>query len=403
MVLSLNGFKHPEQKRCIIFVSEVARWRAVRFVSKTKHDSTMDKYNLHRLAIIVLLIVPGFVHSNTQNSFFEKAGLSMHGGRVVPHDKAIDPLAKGAFLMKHLSFSGQVKGDHEWHALYNYPELGLNFLYTDLGYPEVLGKAFAFFPHIAFNLFSAPNFSMGHNQGIGIAYLTRPFHESTNPENAAIGSAVNIVYNMTLEARWVFTPNWTVYSGLSLTHFSNGRIRTPNKGLNIPAVKLGLGWNFSDNPVARPAPVKRRYSMRPEWITLTSGGLSSTYPPGSPVSRRFSVQSTFHYPLSQKTGAGLGYDFFYSERKQSAGQDQTHSIWYNLHGLHLAWQQSFSKLSFIFHKGIYFHDKSNFNESLFYHRVGFRFNPFGGIVFSLSLKTHFFQAENLEWGIGYKF
>ncbi len=360
---------------------------------------------VRRILLLSSVLIFAFLNiSQGQHSFFlNRIDYAAHGGFVAPHQSTMRHLTKGHFVMHHFALSGKAKGQFAWHQVYDFPEMGLNFLYTQLAYPEVLGEAYALFPHVLFRITGSDRFGVYARHGLGMAYVTRVFDLADNFRNNAIGSHFNIALNMSLESRWDFYPGLTFISGVSLTHFSNGRVKTPNKGINIPGLKLALAWNFL--PEARDAVdfPELPHERKPALVFLATGGISASYPPGSVLNRRMSLNTTATYPIGRKVRLGAGYDFFRSEHRIKLPGEFDQTGFFSLHGLHMAFQQDFSRMAFIIQKGVYIYDKHSFSETIYYHRAGFRYNVYRNFLLNLTLKTHFFKAETIEWGVGYVF
>ncbi|MCD4698337.1 MAG: acyloxyacyl hydrolase [Bacteroidales bacterium] len=72
-----------------------------------------------------------------------------------------------------------------------------------------------------------------------------------NPYNDVIGSWLNVYFNFNLDTYWRLSERMDISFGLDITHFSNGRFRTPNKGMNLMGVNLGVAYNFSPMNIYR--------------------------------------------------------------------------------------------------------------------------------------------------------
>jgi hypothetical protein len=329
--------------------------------------------------------------------FFDRCNLSVHSGFMMPHSESMQHLSKGNFNLYHISVSGQTLGSKTWHHQYNYPVLGFDFLWGNMAYPEVLGSAYAFFPNASFPIFRGSRVKISHQYGLGMAYLTKYFDKDYNYKNNAIGSPFNIALNISTEASVLIYSGIYVNSGISFTHFSNGSGKLPNKGVNIPSVKLGISYLFNNSLVETPTDIKPEIRM-PEIYAIFSAGKPSVFPLGSGRHYRFNLNATYAYPIAKKDRVGFGSDIFLGENTSN----ETPSFVFNP-GVFVSWQRDYSKLSFTLANGFYAWDKHNFYDKIIYHRVGFKYNVVGNIMLNLTLKTHFFKAEVIEWGIGYKF
>lgn len=336
-----------------------------------------------------------------EKGFFLSMDGALHGGFIIPHDKVVAHLAQGHFAMRHFSLSGRATGNAPWHELYHFPEIGINFIHTDLGYPDVLGRAIAVFPHLTIKQFGNEKLGFFTRYGLGIAYITHTWNKERNFRNSAIGSSFNVALNISLELRWQLFAQWQLQSGLSFTHFSNGRVSTPNKGLNIAALKMGVAYQFK--PFEKPEPIVTytQNNNRPQIQMMASAGLSGNYPPGSKASRRFSFSSTASMPANKKIRFGAGYDFMTIEGYGATPSDGQKMEFFAAHGLHACYQQHLSKTSFFIQKGIYLSNADPFNRETFYHRAGFRYRIYERILLHLAIRTHYFKADHIETGIGF--
>lgn len=350
-----------------------------------------------RSLVVFMLLVASISNSQASggNRFFGEASVKIHGGYVLPHDKQMHHLSVDNFLLYQVSLSGQTRGNKAWHHLYNHPYLGFDLLFGGLGYDEVLGRALAFFPHIRTGLLHTSSLSLELKHGLGLAYLTRSYHPVNNEENIAIGSAMNIAVHSSLNLNWQFTPEWRLLAGLSLTHFSNGKIETPNKGLNIPSAHLGIAHHFSKPELLPQSPASEKPQI--EWLAIAAGGFTASYPPGSGRSARYSFTTTWNYAVSKKHKLGLGYDFFFSYPEKGEGNGNP----FINHGLHFSFQQDYSRMAVVLHNGVYLWDPAGERQYFYYHRAGLRYRAGERLIVNLSLKTHLFQAEFIEWGVGY--
>ncbi|MEE4177496.1 MAG: acyloxyacyl hydrolase [Bacteroides sp.] len=323
---------------------------------------------------------------------------------VWPHAPGMDPLKTGVFPMIHLGVSGFPSGLKSWHHNYQSPELGFTFLYADLGYPEVLGHAWGLFPHISIPLVRKNQLSLNLRYGLGAAWLTNYYTEPENELNIAISNPLNILMNTSLELQFPLPGNWIMRAGYGMTHFSNGKTRTPNKGLNIPALKLVLAYEFIPPAPMQQAPMEKRenYSLR----VFGATGYTRLYPPGGPAYMEFTLSTTFSRNLSEKVSLGLGADLFwgFSDREVLRRKDQLPASPAGLlkPGLHFSYEQWFGKTAFIIHQGFYLY-AANTKDGPGYNRIGFRHHLTEKWLINLSLKSHLFRADYFELGVGYRF
>lgn len=334
---------------------------------------------------------------------FTRAETAAYMAWVWPHAPHMDVLNRGLFPMIHMGFSGFPMGTKAWHHAYGFPELGITILYADLGYPEVLGHAWGAFPHISIPLFTKGTLSLNLRYGLGLAWLTQYYSEPDNERNIAISNPLNILMNTGLELHCPLSDQLTLRGGFAMTHFSNGKTRTPNKGLNVPALKIALSYAFSDVP-----PRQAAQDGNPETRSLRfygALGYTRLYPAGGPAYAEFALSTTYTRQLSQKVALGLGADLFwgFSDREVLRRLDQQPLSLAGLlkPGLHFAFEQWFGQTAFVLQQGLYLYAANN-NDGKGYNRIGFRHQWSDKWLISLSLKSHLFRADFIEWGMGYR-
>ncbi len=361
---------------------------------------------MKKAAITILLILYCYCLFS-QNNFFTNAEASYHYGFVAPHNEDMPHLYQGWFPSYHISISGKTRGNKEWHQLYRYPYLGIDFSYSGLGYPEVLGDAYTVMPHIKFNFINTKSYRLNARYAVGIGYLTKKYNYTENYRNTAISSHLNLAVNIVFENEFIIAKKYSTVLGIGFSHYSNGRTNTPNRGLNIPAVKLGFSIDKNNYLQAENDLTEYKNNRSKDLLILAFGGMAASYPSGSKMSPRAGITSVYSLPINQKYRIGLGYDFFYYHNNRHllshvVERESEHIQWHINHGVYFAFQMDFGKNAFFLHKGVYVYDKYNFQDNLFYHRVGFRHTMNDKIVFNISLKTQFFTAQFFELGIGYK-
>ncbi|MCU0370931.1 MAG: acyloxyacyl hydrolase, partial [Bacteroidales bacterium] len=201
----------------------------------------------------LLIMVTG--HATAQNHFrhnLRSPSLVLEGrvyyGWTLDHHIEMTPY-KRHYPAYEISLIKATYGRARWEYMYNYPLVGLSYWYSDLGKTRPLGSGHAVFPFINFPLLSKKGFNIYFRLGVGIGYLTRKYDRYENYENLAIGSHINGAVNLLLEGRLRLGGRFIASGGISLMHFSNGAIKQPNYGLNMPGINVSLAYRISrENP-----------------------------------------------------------------------------------------------------------------------------------------------------------
>lgn len=138
------------------------------------------------------------------------------------------------------------KKERLWAALHQYPQIAYLMGYQSLGNAEVLGHAVYAVPSLNFRVFQAGAFQGQFRIGWGLAYVTKSYHSVFNAQNIVMGAALNACATVRFLTHYQVHPSWKVFLGLSATHYSNGGFVHPNLGINIPAIQVGLQYEWGE-------------------------------------------------------------------------------------------------------------------------------------------------------------
>ncbi len=304
-------------------------------------------------------------------------------------------------------------GKHKWERDYNYPLIGVTFLYSALGNSPSLGQSYALMPFINFPLFKKKDLMFGFRLALGLGYLTKPFDRINNYKNLAIGSHFNAAVNLLIEARYRINYFLTVTSGISLQHFSNGSLKLPNYGLNVPLLNVGVALrpfkanqNIDDRFYAPTDPYE---AIIYKTLEFNIGGLVGYKNMQAVFGQNFIVfhlfENTF-FRISKKSKVGFGLDFSYDPSQLKILEQNGTPVHNNLSiirpGINGAYQLVMSKVGFIFNMGCYLGGKEKSNGPL-YEKFAFQYNFSKDFFATIMLKVHWGRADYIGWGLGYKF
>jgi hypothetical protein len=330
-----------------------------------------------------------------------------HYGYIISHRHNMGNLIKGHISGVELNYIFRTDGSKTWHQIHNYPEVGLCALHMYLANPKQLGNMEAIYPYANIRLNNCSK-KIGFNLrlGLGLTYITKPFDRIENHQNAAIGSHLNGFVNIRLAAHTYIKNAWRLDAGVGLTHASNGAYSTPNLGLNLATVNLGLGYAFGNKLITckKDTISKCSKSWEPSIIFVT--GIKELEAPEGPKYMAYGLQANFYKTINHKTKLGGGLEFTYNTA--------TKQVWINDSvpnpsfsdilqvGTKLSYSFNMHRLSLPIDFGVYVFKKQDFN-GMFFHRIGIRYLVTKHLIANVTLLTHFAKADYFEWGIGYKF
>lgn len=327
-------------------------------------------------------------------------------GYIIWHHKSMRYLSKSHFPLFEGNIAIQTNGKNQWEQYSRYPIKGIKLLYIDLGNPDVLGKAFSIMPYLSFPLAKGKRLSFNFRFAMGMAYITKCFDRTANYTNTAIGSHLNAAVDLNFELRAKLCNSLSLTGGVGFTHFSNGAIKSPNLGLNIPAIYLGLAYKPSKKPIEYIKHDKPPYNKRIQYRVLFSYGISNMYIEDPKFYPSYALSGYFLKPVNIKQKIGLVFDLFYEtenfEYLRRENVNLKSDIGILRPGLSLTYVFDFDKLSLILQMGGYLYTKYKGNGYI-YDRLGLQYLVGKHYILNLALKTHFAVADHVEFGVGYKF
>lgn len=302
-------------------------------------------------------------------------------------------------------------GRERWQAMYGYPFIGMSYWYSPLGNSPLVGNAHAVFPYVNYPILRNYKHELNFRVGLGLGYLTKRFDRLENYKYIAIGSHINAAINLMAEYRWRFNPRMNAAVGLALMHFSNGSTKTPNYGINTPALNIAFAYRLSkENSYLSKKEVPSLYTFEfPEnkSIDFSLGATAALKDMGSEYGRTFMIYNMFGTitkRFSFKSSAGIGFDLthdesdFYFAKLNKLEYERNSEI--RRFGIGPVYQLSMSKLSYNFGLGFYLRGKLTPTNTYF--KLGLQYQITKGLFTNLTLRTHFGQADFVGIGLGYK-
>lgn len=352
--------------------------------------------------ILVLCIsLGGFLTAQAQ-----EWELSYFRGAILKHNDQMSHLVESHPQALLLQYYLQPDSQKPWQQHYNFPKYGFSLLYQDFASP-ILGEAYAAGVHLDFY---AVNRQLQFQISQGIAYVNKPYDKLTNPKNNAFGSHLLSSNRFAVQYKpEQLVGNWGVQLGLHLQHFSNGRTKMPNSGINTVNLAVGLNYNPKawEEPLRDTALVSIAEPLH-YWAHLRGGvnessivgsGLDPFWHLGVGIDKRWCYSSAWQ----------VGVDLFWTKSVDEYIRymvqaypdrygNQAKADYFRL-GLMAGHEWFFDTFSIETQLGTYLY-KDFAYEADVYQRLGFKYYLTPRFFVSASLKSHGFRAEAVEWGGG---
>lgn len=334
-------------------------------------------------------------------------GMNAYYGFVLQHKEALGQLIHGHPFGAEVYYEQIKNGRYYWEQAYRYPHVGFAMGYYGLG-NVALGKAIYLIYYLEKPLLKGRRGELDMKLGLGAVYSTHPFNLENNYKNIALSSRFSYAMRCALSYAYTVTDNLTVKSGLTLTHFSNGAFKTPNSGINLPMLYLGV----SCTPKAKEI-IYHQDAATPAWSKKWSVNLSGAFTIkefGLPGGRKYPglvLMAHLSRRLNYKSALNIGFDGIYNtslkeEIRKNSSIDQTHRPDFKRVGFAFGHELYISQhLSLLTQLGIYVYKHYNsVVDAPIYQRYGLKYylnqHLFGGMY----LKAHYGTADFVEWTVG---
>ncbi len=329
-------------------------------------------------------------------------------GNIAEHSPDISHLITGHPSGFMLGVSKKTFGFKEWERQYNSPDWGFSFIYQDMKEPS-LGENYALYGHFNFYLIKR---NVMLSVGTGLSYNTNPYDSDSNFEDNAYGSS--LLSTTFLRLNYVKNNIWKglgFHTGLMMVHYSNGNIKAPNTSTNTLALNAGLSYqlDYENSPKYNKEKDGLDYSERIKYNFAFRYGWNESDIVGLGQHPFYVVSAFADKRLNYKSTIQFGADLFVTEflkdlikfRSIAYPEDGlTGDEDYKRVGVFAGHELRFNKSAFVSQIGYYVYWPYEFEKRV-YLRVGVKRYFYKDKIFAaVTLKSHWAQAEGIEFGLG---
>jgi hypothetical protein len=330
----------------------------------------------------------------------------IHSGMNLPFYEALRYLIQDDIYAFDLSVSFPTYGKDYWEKLYRYPRQGVGFSCWSLGNNEVFGKAYTLYSYLNIPFFRrTEKFSLNYQVSVGGAYISKVFDVYENHLNRAIGSHTNIYLQLGIDGKIKLFPLCELVIEAGATHFSNGKTKSPNYGINAGSFSLGFNYLFNNKGASIQDPEIPEMGKPYVQSVIYSAGLKvydNLFGEKYFISSvSYNLERIIYHKRKIGLGADLSYDGSISE--ELAGEDGTPEKDFTKllrFGLHASYGIQYKKLIMGIQIGHYLYSKYTIITPV-YNKISIQYMLTGNILASLAIKSHMVKADCMEWGIGY--
>jgi hypothetical protein len=390
----------------------------------------MKKLTLLLFAFHAALILNGQGRSVTENLLIldENIGTQMfvqvkaHVGKHLYTGNTFHEHLKEVSYASSIRFGWRTSGKKDWEKALNYPLYGVGVFGGRIGKEQYFGNPIGTYGFFSIPILRRKRHNFNVELAPGVVFNLTPYHVENNPLNDAVGSPLLLFFNFQLGGDLILTQTLDFTYGIDYTHFSNGRVKTPNYGINIAGLNVGLRYNFNPirkgiqlldpdfEPTVRPTLDKSPKGPAPEShdINLYVAVGPVMYETSELTGPEYTAWTTYleysrRYAHISSYSAGV--DFLYDG---SVEQDvltkgnpysKDDSFYIALHAGHAVY---ISKFSVEIQLGGYIYKPNNYKGD-WYLRTALKYQFDNGLYVQIGLKTKDAGAADwAEFGVGYR-
>ncbi len=201
--------------------------------------------------------------------------------------------------------------------------------------------------------------------------------------------------------------------GFIFTHFSNGRFKSPNIGINTYALSLGLNYNFDEEReyIKDSLPPSRSYHEKIKFNLAFRTGKSEGPIPNLGQRQFYHIGLYADKRFNRKSAMQVGTDIFFSRYLQdyiafcSVAFPEGHKSYtaadvdYKRIGLFVGYELFINKLSIEAQLGYYIYKPFDYEVDI-YQRIGLKYYVYKNWFTGVGLKAHGGRAEAIEATVG---
>lgn len=330
---------------------------------------------------------------------------AVHRKSIFAHTEAVQNTAGARPVGIDLAYTWQ-RRDKDVVDLCNcYPRKGVILSYFDFN-NEVLGRG-AMAGWLLEPTYRLSNKLQMHVRGIaGAAWLSNPFDSIKNPTNQSYSTAISAWLAVGWGLSYPVGNKFRIKAMTNFEHASNGGMRQPNKGVNMPTFSLAIMHEPNPIPFYQGKRNKEKYWRGKPWqkeIGLMATAKRSVNENGSSTRRPIlglqaqAAKQVGHINAFQ-VGAELYHDGFNRARLDAEGLEDISAI---RAGIMAGHRFLLGRFGFSQQVGIYLYNPSPYDGAWF-HRWGVDYSVTKKIYAGVNLKAHLQVADFFDIRIGYR-
>ncbi|MFA9392492.1 MAG: acyloxyacyl hydrolase [Prolixibacteraceae bacterium] len=316
----------------------------------------------------------------------------------------------------------QTNGIHQWEKDFGYPRLGVGIWAAQFFDAPNLGTPFAFY-----GLFNAPfiqgkNWSWRYELEMGLATNWNDFNPISNKQNLAIGADQTVYLDLGFYFEYKLSTKLSIEIGLSTSHFSNGALKLPNKGINTMAPKFIIQYRPSETNYVKTLLRSIQENEKYEIQFSLYGGSKNVLYTGNDIDSiskykgvyfpQTGIMTSVHRQIGQKSKLGVGISVGYNASADArilidgTKLDEENATFKKGFEVNIfpSYELVIDRVSVVIQPGFYLY-RQNYQgrRPTVYQRVGIKYHFLSDVFAGISLRAYDYHISDfIEWNIGYR-
>lgn len=319
-----------------------------------------------------------------------------------------------------LEYGWQTYGGEVWQQACKFPNLGVGLQYMRIMGRNDLGHPISLYGFYNGNYFWSKNFQFTNRIGTGLTVGLATFDPRDSVPNYVISSKVNAFVELGMGVAIRISDHFYMEPGLRFTHFSNGNMKRPQRGINVASYSIGFHGVMGQvphEPIKMPLPKPAHEQEIIAYIGLGSRQIefgkdsSDLYADTHGFNYLMAnLHIGYYYGLTRRFKLGGGLDLIYdgtNGQQELAGESIVQKTNVPLEdklglAIFVGGETSIYKLSVLGSFGYMLAEK-RFEKStpLFEQRLGLKYHFYKNMFIGTTLRAYRFRAAKaIEFNIG---
>lgn len=324
-------------------------------------------------------------------------GVNVNYGDIWAHTPSI-PYVKGQSLNIQARWYRELNDDDDWMSPFRHPITGFALHYIGTN-TDLLEDGYGATLFVEPRILDGDRFTIKARIHGGAAYRTTKYHKEENPLNLLISTDISFMFEAKLLFDYKFSEHFGLGLNYSFTHFSNGAVKQPNLGLNIPT--YGFNINYYPESDWFKKSVKRDvfYNRNIRYGIAIGTGSRHFLEDTDKYSQLVSMDLHALKRLSPWYGLELGVKLLHRQGSIEE-KDEYQTDYHQFLGASLGNEFRFKNLAVLIQYGYYFYNSRDFNGS-FYGRNGARYYFSDHFFTSVTMVNHGKTADYINFSVGF--